>query len=151
LVNKLCAAYDDTGTHFLDNVDVGGITLKPNYAELGQLYLLGLLNSKLLCWYFPHVSAPFRGGWMSANRQFISQLPINPINFFDPANRVRHDHMVALVEKMLALHQQLATAKTPQDTTLLQRQIDATDNQIDQLVYTLYDLTPAEIALVEAV
>ncbi len=50
---------------------------------------------------------------------------------------------------MLTLHQQLAAAKTPQDTNLLQRQIDATDRQIDQLVYALYGLTDEEIALVE--
>jgi len=56
---------------------------------------------------------------------------------------------VKLVEKMLTLHQQLAAAKTPQDTTLLQRQIAATDKQIDQLVYALYGLTDEEIALVE--
>jgi len=47
------------------------------------------------------------------------------------------------------LFQQLAAAKTPQDTNLLQRQIDATDKQIDQLVYALYGLTDEEIALVE--
>ncbi len=51
--------------------------------------------------------------------------------------------------KMLALHQQLAAAKTPQDATPLQRQIDVTDKQIDQLVYALYGLTDEEIALVE--
>jgi len=50
---------------------------------------------------------------------------------------------------MLALHPQLAAAKTPQDNTQLQRQIDATDKQIDQLVYRLYGLTDDEIALVE--
>lgn len=47
------------------------------------------------------------------------------------------------------MNKQLATAKTPQDTTLVQRQIAATDNQIDQLVYALYGLTDEEIALVE--
>ena len=50
---------------------------------------------------------------------------------------------------MLTLHQQLTTTKNPQDATLKQRQIDATDNQIDQLVYQLYGLTDEEIALVE--
>ena len=64
-------------------------------------------------------------------------------------DRTAHDRIVALVEKMLALHKQLAAAKTPQDTTLLQRQIAATDKQIDQLVYALYGLTDEEIALVE--
>jgi len=40
-------------------------------------------------------------------------------------------------------------ARTPHDKTLLQRQIEATDRQIDALVYELYDLTAEEIAIVE--
>ena len=57
--------------------------------------------------------------------------------------------MVALVERMLALHKQLAAARTGHDQTLLQRQIEATDAQIDCLVYGLYALTDEEIAIVE--
>ena len=53
LVENLYAAYDTDGTHFLDNVDVGGLTLKPGHQQMGLVYLLGLLNSKLLGWYFP--------------------------------------------------------------------------------------------------
>ena len=34
--------------------------------------------------------------------------------------------------------------------TVIQRQIESTDRQIDQLVYQLYGLTDAEIALVES-
>ncbi len=149
LVDYLYAACDLEGNHFLDNVDVGGITLKPTYQKQGLLYLLGLLNSKLLRWYFPHVSAPFRGGWLSANRQFLSQLPIRIINFSDPADKANHDRMVKLVEQMLSLHKQLAMAKTPDEKTRIQRQIDATDHQIDQLVYELYGLTEKEIQIVE--
>ena len=44
----------------------------------------------------------------------------------------------------------LAAAATPHDRELLTRQITATDAAIDRLVYELYDLTPEEIALVEA-
>ena len=57
--------------------------------------------------------------------------------------------MVALVERMLELHRRLAAADTPTAATLLQRQIAATDRQIDRLVYELYGLTEEEIALVE--
>lgn len=57
--------------------------------------------------------------------------------------------MVALVERMLGLHRQLAEAKLPQARTILQRQIDATGRQIDRLVYELYDLTEGEIRIVE--
>ena len=43
--------------------------------------------------------------------------------------------MVALVEQMLSLHKKLAAANTDHEKTNLQRQIDATDHQIDRLVY----------------
>jgi len=41
-----------------------------------------------------------------------------------------------------------AVRSFPQKKTVLQRQIDATDRQIDQLVYELYGLTDAEIQIV---
>jgi type II restriction/modification system DNA methylase subunit YeeA len=57
--------------------------------------------------------------------------------------------MVALVERMLELHQKLAVATIPADKSLYQRQINATDRQIDALVYELYGLTDEEIEIVE--
>jgi len=39
--------------------------------------------------------------------------------------------------------------KTNQEKSFIQRQIDATDKQIDQLVYELYGLTDKEIRIVE--
>jgi hypothetical protein len=149
LVDRLCAGFDADGSHFLDNVDVGGVTLQPAYSRYDLRYLLGLLNSKLLAWFFPHVSAPFRGGWMSANRQFLSQLPIRLLDLATADDQTSHARMVQLVDQMLALHQQLAAVRTPQEKTALTRQIAATDTQIDRLVYDLYALTTDEITIVE--
>jgi hypothetical protein len=81
--------------------------------------------------------------------QFIEQLPIRPINFSDPADVARHDRMVQLVEQMLELHKRLAACKSQSDCELYQRQIDATDREIDKLVYELYGLTDEEIKVVE--
>ena len=61
----------------------------------------------------------------------------------------RHDRMVSLVTRMLELHQRVAAEQTPHVKTALQRQIDATDKQIDALVYELYGLTEAEIGILE--
>ena len=69
-----------------------------------------------------------------------------------PDNRIQarcHDSMVKLVERMLSLHKHLLAARTDHDKTLLQRQIVATDREIDRLVYELYGLTDDEIAIVE--
>jgi hypothetical protein len=141
--------YDSDGIHYLDNVDVGGVTIRPPYRDMGFEYLLGLINSRLINWYFKLISARFRGGWMSANRQFISQLPIRTIDFNNPDDKARHDRMVAMVDNMLAWKRQLAAAQTPQEKAVLERQIAATDRMIDQLVYELYGLTDEEIKLVE--
>ncbi len=43
----------------------------------------------------------------------------------------------------------IAAAKTDHEETAIQRQIDATDRQIDQLVYNLYSLTDDEIRMIE--
>ena len=50
---------------------------------------------------------------------------------------------------MLDLHQKLAAAKVPDEKTRIQRQINATDKQIDSLVYELYGLTDEEIKIIE--
>jgi len=61
----------------------------------------------------------------------------------------RHDKMIGLVETMLKLHKDLSKAKTPHEQESLQRQIAATDKQIDVLVYKLYGLTEEEVRIVE--
>ena len=60
----------------------------------------------------------------------------------------RHDRMVQLVEQMLELHKRQAAASAS-DCELYQRQIDATDREIDRLVHELYGLTDEEIKVVE--
>jgi hypothetical protein len=47
------------------------------------------------------------------------------------------------------MNQQLSAIKTSHEKTNLQRQVDATDRQIDNLVYELYGLTDKEIAIAE--
>ena len=57
--------------------------------------------------------------------------------------------MVTLVERMLDLNKRLTTAKSDHKRTVLRRQIQSTDHEIDHLVYELYELTDEEIAIVE--
>lgn len=79
----------------------------------------------------------------------LARVPIRNIDFSNQSDKARHDKMVKLVEQMLSLHKQLANVKTPDHKTRLQRQIDATKDQIDHLVYELYGLTDKEIQIVE--
>jgi hypothetical protein len=126
------------------------IILKPETTE-AQKYVLGLLNSKLLDFYLKRISTTMRGGFFRYFTQFIGQLPICRTDFSKPYDKSRHDRMVSLVDQMLSLHKRLQAARTEQDKTLLQRQIAATDKEIDRLVYDLYGLTTDEIKLVEGI
>ena len=53
------------------------------------------------------------------------------------------------VETMLELHKILLEVNTDHEKTAVQRQIEATDGQIDGLVYKLYGLSEEEIGIVE--
>jgi len=136
----------DTGGHYGSNTTY--------FIPGDDLYLLGVLNSRVAHFYFSRICAALEGPGESYLRffgQYLKGMPIRTINFDDPEDAARHDKMVALVERMLALHKKLAAATIPADKELYQRQIEATDRQIDALVYELYGLTGDEIAVVDGV
>ncbi len=112
-------------------------------------YILGLLNSRLLTFRFKFIGKLKSAGIIEYFWNSISKLPIRRINFADVQDRTRHDQMVSLVNHMLSLHERYSEVTTNHEQTILQHQIDATDRQIDRLVYELYGLTGEEIAVVE--
>jgi hypothetical protein len=66
-----------------------------------------------------------------------------------PVFEIDTSKIAELASQQIALHAKLATTKPGHAHTVIQRQIEATDRQIDQLVYQLYGFNDAEIALVE--
>jgi len=106
-------------------------------------YLLGLLASRLMNYWCINFLAD------DMNKSYLEKLPIRPIDLEDPRDTVLQERMTELVDGMLCSHQQLVAAKTDHDKKIIQRHIDATDKQIDQLVYELYGLTDKEIRIVE--
>lgn len=65
------------------------------------------------------------------------------------ARECAYDSITGCVDQMLALCEDLRNSKTEHETSTVKRQIEATDRQIDKLVYELYSLTDKEIAIVE--
>ncbi|MCX5634555.1 MAG: N-6 DNA methylase, partial [Planctomycetota bacterium] len=121
---------------------------KPDKGVNSQ-YLLGVLGSRLMAFF---IRAYFDEATKAFPQIKVTQLKMLPIKTIDTANKTdntNHDKMVSLVDEMLELHKKINTIKNPDEKTRIQRQIDSTDGQIDNLVYELYVLTPAEIAIVE--
>ncbi len=132
--------------HWLIDTAYGIVALND---KIDLCYLTGILNSPLLTYFLKETGTALRGGYFRMKTAYLNPFPIRLIDFSAPADVARHDQMVQLVERMLDLHKRLAAAQSPHDKTQLQRQIEATDKQIDALVYELYGLTDEEIRIVE--
>jgi hypothetical protein len=140
-------AFDPDGACYF----VSGYGISLDCFQENALYALGLLNSKILDFFFKSVSTKLRGGFYRYFTQFIERMPIRRINFDDPVDVAQHDRMVAMVEEMLRLQKEHAQAEAGKEDRRhdLARQIKQLDAQIDALVYELYGLTEEEIAVVE--
>lgn len=119
---------------------------KTSIIPIEDRYLIGLLNSKLLDFFIQSISSTKQGGYYEYKPMYLAQLPIRVIDFFNHLDKTRHD---SLVSRMLVLHRRLAGARTPQEKKVLERQIEAADDEIDGLVYKLYGLSEDEIKIVE--
>ena len=114
----------DDGGYFLGNTSY----LLPTK----EMWLLGLLNSKAVFWFYTKTSTQIRGGFVRFIAQYVSQIPIPTIK---TAQKTSISEMV---------NQILTAKRTDPDAD-----VSELENEIDQIVYLLYDLTPEEIAIVE--
>lgn len=89
LVTNLSCFADPKGTFYLDNVDAGGVA---TCEDVDPFFIAGILNSPTANFVFRRISKPFRGDYLSANKQFIAPLPIPEATSeqqADIANRAR--------------------------------------------------------------
>jgi hypothetical protein len=107
-------------------------------------FLLAILNSKLMAYYF-------RKKYNRQDKTFpeirIYELCSLPIKNLEQSEDLKQFNSLCM--QLIAVKEKLKTTKTPTERTAIERQIQATDTQIDQLVYQLYGLTEEEIKIVE--
>ncbi len=124
--------------------------LKPVGLESWQ-YILGIVNSRLISrLYLAKVSGATKDDFPQVTIADFQKLPFRQIDFENKFDKTAHDRMVNFVEQILELNKKLNVAKSDSQNEIVQRQIDATDREIDRLVYELYGLTDEEIKIVEA-
>ncbi len=93
-------------------------------------YLLSILNSKLIYFYFSGLASGLGDGAFRWIKQFIEKIPIPIIS------EVEQQIFIDLVDKILLLK------KENKDTNGL-------ENEINSSVYKLYDLTSEEIKFIQ--
>jgi Alw26I/Eco31I/Esp3I family type II restriction m6 adenine DNA methyltransferase len=128
-------------TYFADSTN--SIIFKSD-TKYSLFYILSLMNSKLFQWRFKLTSSNNNVGTNE-----LEAMPLRQIGFSNSIEKAQHDKMVSLVTQMLELNKKLNEVTTAEERKMIERGIAATDNQIDRLVYELYDLTDEEIKIVE--
>ncbi len=113
-----------------------------------SLYLAGLLNSRLIA-FFLFSSPRRRAGQVFFTGEDLQDLPVYTPELDNPADRARHDRLVALVMRRIDLEKNLQRRRPGQDTGDLEVEIAAIRKKTDALVYELYGLTKEEIAVIE--
>ena len=114
------------------------------------LFILGVLNSRLISsWFVFTLGKLQRSTFPIILVKEVASLPIPNINLDNKQDKEMHDKMVALVDSIISLNKKLASEKNPNAVTMINRQINAVDKQIDSLVYKLYNLSDEEIKIIE--
>lgn len=144
--DSLIWGYDDQNLLSLNNLHVGNLIQPSDYS---LKYVMSILNSKLMSHYYGLISLEVGRALAQTDIETLDTLPIYSIDFSNPADKAKHDKMVALVERMLTLHKDKATRRLTQEKAMLEQEIEMLDAQIDGLVYALYGLTAEEIAIVQ--
>ncbi|UXD70019.1 Eco57I restriction-modification methylase domain-containing protein [Sphingobacterium faecium] len=111
-------------------IDQTAYIAKPK-SELDILFYLGILNSKLLFWYFQNINNEFDQLFPKIKVKEFNALPV-------PSMEYASEKVSSIVSNILGLK-----AKDKKSD------ISQLENQIDQLVYQLYELTEEEIKIIE--
>ncbi|MCI0659464.1 MAG: hypothetical protein L0220_00165, partial [Acidobacteria bacterium] len=146
--DSIIATMDNIGVWFGRSL----IAIVPRRGKLSNYrleYVLGLLNSKYIHWLYQKFAGETGRVFAQVKLSKLKQLPIRKIDFSDPNQVAIHDRVVRYVEGLADLHKQCYGLPNTEERRDIERQIAAADRALDGLVYELYGLSEAEIAIVE--
>ena len=107
-----------------------------SYKQEDLLYLLGLLNSKVIFYYFKQIGHLYSDKGFLLSNQYVERFPIPKIT----------KQETNLHQKIISLVKQVLDSKKKD----LKQDTKALENELDSLIYKLYKLDKEEIRLIES-
>lgn len=121
-----------------------GMEMK-NSSQESIFYIQAILNHWLMELLVKSKASTFRGDYYSHGKQFIAALPIYKIDFENPAEAAKHQHIVEMVHDIMRLKGQLATAPNAARRTVLQHAIMAINADLNKAIDELYQVESQEV------
>jgi predicted type IV restriction endonuclease/methylase of polypeptide subunit release factors len=146
LSSKNSFTFDAKGEYYFvggGNAGGYGIALKKEYLQ-DYYWVLSLLNSKVLEFYLKKISTPFRGGFYSYGKRFIEKLPI-----IIPSEQIKKE-LSDLSKRQLENIEKIKTSTdSPSKLKDMNKESADIDEEINNLVYSLYGITDKEREIIE--
>jgi hypothetical protein len=139
------ACIDEEGYYFSNNVFV----CIPKNETVDLKLFLGILNSRLLTWYYRTVQPRVGKMFAEIKIHLINDFPSPFGETLSASQKKLCDRLVDLVEQMLTVQKRLHELPKDLSQNLNRKRVTIIGDQIDAVVYKLYGLTAEEIAIVE--
>lgn len=112
-------------------------------------YLVGLLNSKLISFYYTeeHGGNRLSGGYLRIGPPQLRQIPIRVVESGDEVARTNQDIIVSSVKQILQLIEDRKSVQG-EARKLINVRIRRLEGDIDRAVYALYNLSDEEVHLI---
>jgi hypothetical protein len=123
-------AYDNQ--QYYTKESINNLLLSPT-CPFDIKFLLALLNSSLLSWYY---RLSFTNGstlTVNLSKEYLSQLPIPDLDLTVAADRKAHDHVVHRVDEML----RVAGVNSRRQAQL--------DKELDEIVFGLFGVAQSDV------
>ena len=108
-------------------------------------YLVALLNSNVTNWIFRRISSILATSLRFTN-QYVSNIPIVD------TDDITKDKIIRLSKSLIEYSKAFNSSdSTPNQKKILNRQIKVTEEELNKIIYEIYDLSDDEIAIIEDV
>ncbi|KHO48156.1 MAG: hypothetical protein QT00_C0001G0169 [archaeon GW2011_AR5] len=114
--------------------------------KISLKYLIALLNSKLIEFYFKNTAKLKRDGYYEYSGGALSKIPIKH-------DKKIENKLISLVDKILYLKKSLINLgdNLTDEKTKLEKEVKEVDREINEIVYDIYGMTKDERAIIEKI
>jgi len=142
-LTPLVTSYDNQQFYTFNSTN----TILPKNKDYPLKYILALLNSKLINWYYVNKFTNKSELTVNISKTFLEQLPIRV------ASESQKQTITEMVDKMLSLSKRLFEIgdKTTSETKELNDKISILNNEINAEIYKLYEMSKEEIEIIESI
>ena len=112
-------------------------------------YLLGLLNCKLMNYFFEKFLPKLRGGFYEPSYVIFKNFPVKMIDFKNPKEKELHSDIIKSVDELLKLYNDKKAQSLQTRINLISSKVIFLENKINETFYQLYSLSKDEIQIIE--